>query len=170
MATYLIRELRVRRLRSSKEQNWAERGHILQQRDEGAPHGVANCVPPLGDMRHVHHTGRAPAGLAENLKKTHNNPVDQRIFPSELTTNGKASENSPQSASHLSAGLLRRLGADGVQSGQVQAVHWQLVQVVQQGRGQMGALSGAGGPCQQQSGAIRRGLLKGRAGSREVSG
>lgn len=42
---------------------------------------------------------------------------------------------------YLSTGLLWRLSADRVESGQIQAVHWQLVQVVQQGRGQVGALS-----------------------------
>lgn len=45
------------------------------------------------------------------------------------------------SVCYLSTGLLWRLSTDGVQSGQIQAVHWQLVQVVQQGRGQVGALS-----------------------------
>lgn len=67
---------------------------------------------------------------------------------------------------YLSTGLLWRLGADRVKSGQIQAVHWQLVQVVQQGRGQVGALSGALSPDQEQTRPVRCGLSESRARDR----
>lgn len=66
-------------------------------------------------------------------------------------------------ACYLSTGLLRRLSADGVEGGQIQAVHRQLVQVVQQGGRHVGALPRARGPGQHQAGSVCCGPLQGGA-------
>lgn len=68
------------------------------------------------------------------------------------------------SVPYLSTRLLWCLSTDRVQSRQIQAVYWQLLQVVQQGRGQMGAQSRARSPSQEQTRPVRCGLLKSGAG------
>lgn len=65
-------------------------------------------------------------------------------------------------AFYLSAGLLRRLRTDRVESRQIQAVDGQLLQVVQQGRGQVGAQSRARSAGQEEAWPVRCGLLKSR--------
>lgn len=68
------------------------------------------------------------------------------------------------SVPYLSTRLLWCLSTDRVQSRQIQAVYGQLFQVVQQGRGQMGAQSRAWSPSQEQTRPVRCGLLKSGAG------
>lgn len=68
------------------------------------------------------------------------------------------------SAFYLSAGLLWCLRTDRVESWQIQAVDRQLLQVMQEGRSQMGAQSRACGTGQEEARPIRSGLLKSRTG------
>lgn len=65
----------------------------------------------------------------------------------------------------LSAGLLWGLGTDRVQSGQVEAVHSELVEVMKQRRGQMCALTRTLRPCEQKPWSVWGWLLIGRPDS-----
>lgn len=65
---------------------------------------------------------------------------------------------------YLSAGLLRRLRTDRVERRQIQAVDGQLLQVVQQSRGQVGAQSRARSAGQEEAWPVRCGLLESRTG------
>lgn len=156
--SYLLRQLRVVILGGGKDEDGAEGGHVLQQGEEGAFHSVAHRLPPLRDVWHEYHAGRAAAGLAENLRAARTG------FKS-----GSGSESSRGwqlsrwvGAFYLSAGLLRRLRTDRVESRQIQAVDGQLLQVVQQGRGQVGAQSRARSAGQEEAWPVRCGLLKSR--------
>lgn len=65
----------------------------------------------------------------------------------------------------LSAGLLWGLGTDRVERGQVEAVHSELVEVMQQSRGQVCALTRTLRPCQQKPWSVWGWLLIGRPDS-----
>lgn len=85
---------------------------------------------------------RASRKTYNHIKSVHKHIYKQVIFFRSLTVAFvKTSAFLNTSVWHLSTGLLWRLSADGVQGGQIQAVHWQLVQVMQQGRSQMRGLS-----------------------------
>lgn len=68
VCSYLIWQLWVVSLSCGEDKDGAERGHVLQQGEEGALHSIAHCVPPLWDVWHVYHTGHASARLTENLR------------------------------------------------------------------------------------------------------
>lgn len=168
--SYLLRQLRVVILGGGKDEDGAEGGHVLQQGEEGAFHSVAHRLPPLRDVWHEHHAGRAAAGLAENLQAAQTGGVGGERLQSKSPSSGSESSccewewRSSVGVLYLSAGLLRGLRTDRVQSRQVQAVNGQLLQVVQQGRGQVGAQSRARSAGQEEAWPVRCGLLKSRTG------
>ena len=65
---------------------------------------------------------------------------------------------------YLSTRLLRRGGAGSVQDGHVQGVDGELLQGVERGGGQVGALAGARPALQQQAGPVGGGLAQRRPG------
>lgn len=148
-------------LGGGEDEDGAEGGHVLQQGEEGAFHSVAHRLPPLRDVWHKHHAGCAAAGLAENLPATH-----RQEGSSWSRSPGPSPSSAAESGSvfYLSAGLLRRLRTDRVEGRQVQAVDGQLLQVVQQRRGQVGAQSRARSAGQEEAWPVRCGLLKSRTG------
>lgn len=154
--SYLLRQLRVVILGGGEDEDGAEGGHVLQQGEEGAFHSVAHRLPPLRDVWHEHHAGRAAAGLAENLRAARTG------FKSGSESSRGWQLRRWVGAFYLSAGLLRRLRTDRVESRQIQAVDGQLLQVVQQGRGQVGAQSRARSAGQEEAWPVRCGLLKSR--------
>lgn len=129
--SYLLRQLCVVIFGSGEDEDGAEGGHVLQQVEEGALHSVAHRLPPLWDMWHEHHAGGAAASLTENLRATQTGG----IRPSGCSWSSRPS----RAAFYLSTGLLWRLRTDRVERWQIQAVDGQLLQVVEQGRGQVGA-------------------------------
>lgn len=164
--SYLLRQLCVVIFGGGEDEDRAEGGHVLQQGEEGAFHSVAHRLPPLRDVWHEHHAGCAAAGLAENLPATQKGGV---VRAAKVTLDFQSSCCEWQWRSwvggfYLSAGLLRRLRTDRVERRQIQAVDGQLLQVVQQGRGQVGAQSRARSTGQEEAWPVRCGLLKSRTG------